>query len=335
VWEERKRTTSSGSDAQVAGTIAMYNLDRDIRQGGFGFGLSSYMGCTVQAYDTSRATPAFTFNLYPVQIVDGASGAPDEIRILYGTSTTFSANQTFTTSTATAKKAAVRAGFNKGDLVIVAGNAAGAAANCHLVEITGNTNADGLTLDHASGTYTNYLSQAVTARYNNPAGTASTYTNGGLHNLGPGNLTTGSVASQPRWNIWQLRTNNTLSWSDALHDSATWFDVAEGIVNLQAQYGVDANNDNLIDSTEWTITTPSDWTKVRAIRVGLLARSQQYDKLAVTATAPSWGGGAFTMANVDGTTDTTPGDANDWRHYRYRVYEKVIPLRNLIWGTAP
>ncbi len=135
VWEERKRTASSGSDAQIAGTIAMYNLDRDVRQGGFGFGLSSYLGCTVQAYDTSRGTPGFTFNLYPVQIVDGASGAPDEIRILYGTSTTFSANQTFTTSTATAKKAAVRAGFNKGDLVIVAGNATGAAANCHLVEI--------------------------------------------------------------------------------------------------------------------------------------------------------------------------------------------------------
>ena len=335
VWEERKRTTSSGSDAQIAGTIAMYNLDRDIRQAGFGLGLSSYLGCTVQAYDTSRGTPGFTFNLYPVQIVDGASGAPDEIRILYGTSTTFSANQTFTTSTATAKKAAVRAGFNKGDLVIVAGNATGAAANCHLVEITGNTNADGLTLDHASGNYTNYLAQAVTARYNNPAGTGATYTNGGLHNLGPGNLTAGSVASQPRWNIWQLRTNNTLSWSDALHDSATWFDVAEGIVNLQGQYGVDANNDNMIDSTEWTITTPTDWTKVRAIRVGLLARSQQYDKLAVTATAPNWAGGAFTMTNVDGTTDTTPGDANDWRHYRYRVYDKVIPLRNLIWGTAP
>lgn len=335
VWEERKRTTSSGSDAQVAGTIAMYNLDRDIRQGGFGFGLSSYMGCTVQAYDTSRGTPAFTFSLYPVQIVDGASGAPDEIRVLYGTSTTFSANQTFTTSTATSKKAAVRAGFNKGDLVIVAGNGTGSAANCHLVEISGNTNADGLTLDHASGAYTNYLSQAVTARYNDPAGTAGTYTNGGLHNLGPGNLTAGSTASQPRWNIWQLRTNNTLSWSDALHDSATWFDIAEGIVNLQAQYGVDANNDNMIASTEWTITTPTDWTKVRAIRVGLLARSQQYDKLAVTATAPSWAGGAFTMTNVDGTADTTPGDANDWRHYRYRVYEKIIPLRNLIWGTAP
>ena len=31
VWEERKRTTSSGSDAQIAGTIAMYNLDRDVR----------------------------------------------------------------------------------------------------------------------------------------------------------------------------------------------------------------------------------------------------------------------------------------------------------------
>jgi type IV pilus assembly protein PilW len=25
--------------------------------------------------------------------------------------------------------------------------------------------------------------------------------------------------------------------------------------------------------------------------------------------------------------------ANNWRHYRYRVYETVIPLRNMLWGS--
>ena len=50
--------------------------------------------------------------------------------------------------------------------------------------------------------------------------------------------------------------------------------------------------------------------------------------------APKWASGYFTMTNVDGTADTSPNDANDWRHYRYRVYEKVIPLRNTIWGMA-
>src|SRR5690348_4873340 len=76
VWESRKRTTSSGSDAQVAGTLAMFNLERDVRLAGYGFGMSSLLGCTVSAYDTSRATPSFTFGLYPVQIVQGAAGAP-------------------------------------------------------------------------------------------------------------------------------------------------------------------------------------------------------------------------------------------------------------------
>ena len=41
------------------------------------------------------------------------------------------------------------------------------------------------------------------------------------------------------------------------------------------------------------------------------------------------------MTDLNGTTDTNPNDANNWRHYRYRVFERVIPLRNVIWGTAP
>ena len=337
VWEERKRTTSSGSDAQVTGAIAIYNLDRDIKQAGYGIGMSTYLGCTVNAYDTSRGTPAFTFPLYPVQIIDGASGAADQIIILYGSSPSFVANQTFTTSSATAKRTSVRSGFNKGDLVIVAGNGVGSAANCDLVEITSNTNADALTIDHAVGAYTNeYPSQSVTARYNNPAGTGGTYSSGGLHNLGPGNLLSPATLAQPRRNTWAIRTNNALAWSDSLHDNATWNEVAEGIINLQAEYGLDANNDNQIAAAEWTTTTPTDWSKVRAIRIGLLSRSQQYEKLAVTTTAPSWAGGSFTMTNLDGSAGSTaPGDDTDWRHYRYRVFERVIPLRNVIWGTAP
>ncbi len=336
IWEERKRTTSSGSDAQVTGAIAIYNLDRDIKQAGYGFGMATNMGCLVNAYDSARGTPAFTFRLYPVEIVDGASGASDSIRVLYGTSNSYVANQTFTTSTATSKQASVRSGFNKGDLVIVS-SGTGTTATCHMVEITDNTNANALTFDHVVGTYSNYLSQSVSSRYNDPAGTGTTFSSGNLQNLGPGNLTAGSTQSMPRWNTWSIRTNNALAWSDGMHDSATWNEIADGIVNLQAQYGLDADSNNQIASTEWTATTPTDWTKVRAIRLGLLARSQQYEKIAVTPSAsnPAWAGGAFTMTNLDGTADSTPGDANDWRHYRYRVYERVIPLRNVIWGTAP
>ncbi len=323
LWEERKRTTSSGSDAQVAGAIAMFNIDRDLRLAGMGFGTSTYLGCTVSAYDTQRSTPAFTFSLYPIQIVDGASGAPDAVRVLYGASTTVVAGQTFTTSTAISKKTSGRAGFNPGDLVLVAGNS---PANCALVEITGNSNGDSLTIDHAQGAYVNYLGQSVTARYNDPVGTGGTFSSGVLFDFGPANLAVGTTGvDSPRWNTWEIQTNNTLVWTDSLHATSS-FSVAEGIVDLQAQYGIDANNDKMVDSSEWTVTTPADWTKVRAIRVAILARSQQYEKTAVTANAPTWAGGAFVMSNL--------ADGTSWQNYRYRVYEKVIPLRNMIWGTS-
>ena len=91
VWEGRKRTTATGSDAQVAGSIALFSLERDIKMAGYGFGNAVAMNCTVSAYDSTRAAPGtFTFPMVPVLINDGAAGAPDTITVLYGSGTTMS-----------------------------------------------------------------------------------------------------------------------------------------------------------------------------------------------------------------------------------------------------
>jgi len=89
---------------------------------------------------------------------------------------------------------------------------------------------------------------------------------------------------------------------------------------------------------------------VLAIRVGLLVRGRQFERNRdsdstvvanpVTPAVPTWAGSGvgsdFVMTNVDGTPDA-PATAgpNNWRYYRYRVYERVIPLRNMIWGKCP
>ena len=363
VWEERKRTTSAGSDAQVAGAIAMYSLERDLRLAGFGFGMTNFMGCSITAFDTVRAAAIQgtaaqpVFRLYPVEILKGAGGAADEIRVLYGNSEHFSANQNFILSPDAFSKRTQggNTGFQPGELAIVAGNS---PANCDLVEITG-TATGGQDLVHAVGAYTNYLGQNVTARYNAAAGTGAIYTTGTMYNLGPAQQWQAPppTVSFAQWNIWHIQPTagstvpRVLAWSDFLHvppAGAVWTEVAEGIVNLQAQYGYDDDGNNMIECPngaalcEWVntlvtppLTAPIAWSKVRAVRVALLARSQQYEKLAVTNAAPAWAGGAFAMTNVDGTADTNPGDANDWRHYRYRVYQQVVPLRNMIWGTSP
>ena len=338
-WDARRRTTTAGGDAQIAGTIAMFRLEQDLRQAGMGFGTAdlTIMGCPVTASYSGAAIATPTFQLFPVQIIPGASGAPDRIVTLYGSSSFLTASQTFTAATSTSKKAQTRNGFQMGDVVVVAGNQTTlpASATCALVEVTGNTNSDGYSFDHTGSSYTSfYTAASATPLFNPAAGTGTTYNAGFLFNLGP----------KPQRTDWQIQNGRILTSTDRLRNAAA-VEVSEGIINLQAEYGIDSNNDNLITDgsgtpatpDEWTTTTPTDWTKVRAIRVALLARSRQFERNPVTTAVPVWARGAFVMTNLDGSAQaTSPANpADNWRNYRYRVYEKVIPLRNMIWGTSP
>jgi len=351
VWEARKRTTTGGSDAQIAGSIALFSLERDLKMAGFGFGNALAMNCTVSAYDSTRPTPAFTFSMVPVLIIDGAAGAPDTITVLYGSGTTMSSSQSFdnlnpppTVANDSFKRANSRTGLLPGDLLIAAdsGNAV-----CGLFEITGNANADGLTVDHGAGAYINFANnQNVTAQSTLAADARAQLQAQFLNNSGSARYNDGTakgvgstgalfnLGTLPQLNVWQITNRRYLTVDNTLANQPAATEVAEGIVNLQAEYGVDADSNGVIAAAEWSGVAPADWRQLRAIRVALLARSQQYEQTAVTTTAPAWAGGAFTMTNVDGTADTTPGTANDWRHYRYRVYETVIPLRNLVWGMS-
>ena len=358
VWDGHTRSTVAGGDAQVAGTLAMFNLERDIKLAGMGFGkaLAPDMGCTVTGTDTASSR-ALSFPMFPVQITtSGAAGSPDAINVLYGNSSFFATVETFSPapdSTSTTKHLARRSGFRSGDLAVVAGNATllpapiPASADCRLVQITDNTNPDGRTVSHVGGVFipdAAYSAASSASRYNPTGGTSSTFTAGGnMYNLGP----------TPQLNRWQTN-GRVLSRTDELQ-GPTAMEVAAGVINMKAQYGVDADGDNIISDTEWTRSTPTDWTQVRAIRVAILVRSSQFEKpsatsassvsVAVTTTAnapgPSWRdttANFFLMTNVDGSTDSfsdTDAVPNNWRFYRYRVYEKVVPIRNMIWGTAP
>ncbi|MES2236687.1 MAG: PilW family protein [Pseudomonadota bacterium] len=351
-WESRKRTTTAGSDAQISGSIAMFSLERDLKMAGYGFGNATAMNCIVSAYDSTRPAPStFNFPLVPVLITNGAAGAPDTITILYGNGDTMSSSQSFnnlsplpTVDNNGFKRANSRTGLLPGDLMIAAdsGNAV-----CGLFEITGNGNANGLTVDHGTGAYLNFTNnQNVTAQSALAADALARLQEKFLNNSGSARYNDGTakgVGSSgaifnlgifPQLNVWQITNRRFLTVNNTLTNQSAATEVAEGIINLQAEYGVDADSNGVIAAGEWGVATPANWQQLRAIRVALLARSQQYEKTAVTTVAPTWAGGAFTMTNIDGTADTTPGNANDWRHYRYRVYETVIPLRNLVWGMS-
>lgn len=387
VTEQRKRTTTHGSDSQTSGAIALYTMQRELQVAGLGFGTAHtrQLGCTVHVFDSVRPTDNVDFKLVPIEITQGAGGTPDEIAVLWGSPTKFVTSGseqkgwTATTADATTFQAAGgRAGLDWGDILVLSTSptklsvnelASGTLAQCALVQVSARPGAVG-DVEH-NATWETPAPVGVTLpppnslqatsgepRYNKATGWPDNLTDPGgwILNLG----------KQPRRTVWQI-TNGRLQFIETLANAPGSI-VAEGIINMQAEYGIDANNNNVVDDDEWTVTPPNtgtlppdlakpctekpavSWACVRAIRIALLARSDQWDPSACSPN-PQYTSGAsgalalanFAMTNLDGTADSfaTPcgvpssASANDWRRYRYSVYETVIPLRNMIWGTAP
>ena len=339
VWSKHTQSISSGGDAQIAGTLALFNIERDLKQAGHGFGRATMqvMGCPVDATGTAP------FQMRAVDIAASAGGRPDRINVLYGNSSFYVDQDTFTNSTATSKKLRRRGGFKPGDLAIVAVNpgASAATASCQLIEITKADDPDGYTVNHDNTPYTSYYAASappVTPRFNSAS--APLFAAGTIYNLGP----------EPRLHTWSIEGNRVLTRTDLLNGTPG-MQIAEGVINLKAEYGVDTSGNGRVESTEWSASMPADWSQVLAIRVAVLVRSRQFERTrdagasGVQAVTPSASnpyyfgdrvGRKFRMTNVNGNDDTyddVTADPNNWRYYRYKVYERVIPLRNVLWGT--
>jgi len=115
--------------------------------------------------------------------------------------------------------------------------------------------------------------------------------------------------------------------------------IIDDIVDLQAQYGKDTDDNGVVET--WNTVQPvngAQWQQVLAVRVAVLARSGNYERPEVaggpceattTATRPQWGdAGAlqdFPTLMVAGALPSC---------YKYRVFETIIPLRNMIWRPA-
>jgi type IV pilus assembly protein PilW len=344
VADARKRTIASGSDMDITGRLGLMSLERDLQLAGYGFGMAASptatlggttLGCNVAAYDNARPTPDFTFRFAPVVITDGAAGAPDTIAVLKGSSTMVAAPKVIDLGSAIATRVKAdtggRTGIRIGDLVLaVYKNLAGTTHDCALFEITSDTNADQLTFDHAAG-----------ARHNKGSGFALGG-EGRLYGLG-------AAAARSVWSVsgGRLAVANDLFWTDTDGDGQNdRREVADSIVNLQAQYGVDTTvaaptPDGIVSG--WSNSAPADWSNLLAIRFALLTRSAQFERQKVTTAVPRWsasGDGSdppseapFVMTNLDGTADSDDADSpNNWRYYRYNVFEAVVPLRNTILG---
>lgn len=318
--EGNKRTTTSGGDALQNGALALYNIERDVRMAGYGFGDPSYLGCNVDAYDVGPpARNPFNFTLAPLIITQGANNDAagdgtdsDTLTIMYGNSQDGVIGYELVTNAGPLDpyEMATQFGFTQanGELVVISEP----GQDCTLAQITSaGTSGGSFLVQHGTGSYVDLNGDAQPVRYNKNTGLGNSYTiSAKLFKLG----------AQPR-NVQYSVINNELA-SYAIIQNVTET-VADGIVNMQAIYGIDTGSDGIVDLWQPALGAAT-LAQVVAVRVALVARvGKREPGCTATTTAITWVGGTFDLS-------ADP----DWQCYRYKLFQTVVPLRSMIWRPA-
>lgn len=308
-FENQKRATTGNSDAQTNGAIGLFQIQHDAQSAGYGlpvYGVDQLaFNCPVAtAMDTSIPTDGINdVDLTPIRITDGGAGS-DTIDIQMGDSPQGGVPVEMDTGTAAnvARVSnnmgcrALEAGVYPGDIALTMNGAIG-APNCTLSRVTA-------------------VSPALAA--------ITTITLSSATNVAAGS----SVACLGNWR----RIRYSIVSNQLTRDGSA---VVSDIVNLQAQYGISASG-NSNDITAWVNPTVGTWAaptaanrnRIKAIRIAITARNGQITPANVTTAAPvAWVGISGSPAPAIDLT----GLAN-WQRYRYRVYETIIPIKNMIYS---
>ena len=317
--EGQKRSTTGGGDAQNTGAIALYGLQRDIRQAGYGNSELRLIGCNLVLRTGITLTTMAPLTINHAAIPAGDANT-DTLLVVYGNTNGTTQGDGITAASATANTYPVQTptAYSANDYVIAMPQTRPTPCTLSLLQVAasyvGAANNSNLT-----------LASAVTSL---PGGT--------LYNMG----------QSPKVLVYAIRNSNLTVCDYMVNDCSAagntgnttiWVPIAGNIVSLRAQYGHDNNTpmDAIVDLYDQvTPTTACGWVKTPAVRLALVARSGLYEKTAVTSGAPTWL--ATTAGNPAGSASTPivlSGAAN-WQNYRYKVFQTVVPIRNVAWLGA-
>jgi type IV pilus assembly protein PilW len=306
----------------------------------------------------------------PAVISDGGGGLSDALTIVYGTATIvapYILNAAYTPGNATINLTSA-AGINSNDMVALIEKSPVAALSPSGNYITPTT----CSLLQVTGAPVGGAVPVAINRYNKAGGTGLPVFSdeARLYDLGQLNIVTYRVANNNLVaDITRFGVVPNGGAGQAINNRTDFAPLASNIVNMQVQYGVDTNNpmgptqtdcktnspgttlqntdsDAIVDAwvdatagTQWSnnkvANTPSlfDLRRVRAVRVGLVARSSIKASGKAGDTCDTL---AAPVIHWDSGPNMTPDLSADpdWQCYRYKVYQTTIPIRNALWSST-
>src|SRR6267378_1065838 len=262
--------------------------------------------------------------------------------------------------------------YNTGDLLALV--EPGTAKNCSIMEVTAATSnqiTHNQTTYIAAGSARNprFNPAGGLGVVYQGAGTANVsrvFNLGNLYYAPPG----GTVpVNLPVYNFYALANGSLTVTSQFVIDNGqpVVTSVADSIVHMRALYGLDDGiNDGVtvtynvgpptkgdgivdryVDAATFNALVPVPWANLIAVRLALVSRSALPEKPSsgklsdpcdATTAEPQWTGTPWAGApfNYQTRLDVSSSVAapDDWRCYRYRVFETTIPLRNWIWKAS-
>ena len=346
LFEGQKRTTTGGADAQTEGSMALYDIKRNMEMAGYGIPVFSAdnsplknVTCpTLPLFDHDDNGDTPDIDIFPIVIIDGGAGS-DIVAIRHGRTQT-GGIPTLVSSVAGPKLSLVNLvsdnnmGCEPGDWAVISG-----PSGCEMAKVSDELKplsdsarvlAGGIPLKEAP---------------------SSTISGGSIACIGAykKNAPYDYHSSPLEYRYWVDKGQLVQGGDPATSGSGTL--VGSGIVNIQAQYGVSAiATSNYITQwvdakDKWKTPTMDDRNRIKAVRLAVVARSGEWVKDAdvtkscssITAANPTglcaWDAtsAAPSISSPAPTVDLSAADP-DWQHYRYRVFETIIPLRSMIWS---
>jgi type IV pilus assembly protein PilW len=331
LFESRRGVTVGGSDAQINGIQVIAAIERDLRMAGYGLGPPELLGCKIKRHYIN-ALPDMA--LQPVTITNGVDGAPDSLRVLASSKLENSAPARLIAAHPAGETTLLlnsTLAISLRDLMVLQE----VGKDCTMFQVTALPSVD-YRVQH-TGENSPWNPDSPTTLF-----PASGYGTGAVA------INLGAVSDH----IYGIDSKLKLQMSRYLSVDNTWQSsaLAANIINLQAQYGFDTRpgtqaipqvnwwSASMIDADGNGVTGDNgDLVRLIAVRLAVVARSAQPEPPAANgcdvSTAPTWlAGDAKNGQLIETAIDVNTNTA--WRCFRYRVFQTVIPMRNMIWRQS-